>query len=812
VAEYFTESWITSKLLLVFIVFHLIILSNLNIFSPEPTQDSFNRAMNNDISYDDLSSFIKNESIVYAILCPTSLNPSAEPLADWKTRKGVPAKIYNIDGVDGIYADYPNGDNATKIHDFLTSLHENNSNLQWVLIIGDEDLIPSRSVFVNASRFYGLDNYYYSDHYYAGLNNSWDQDNDGIYGEQKGDVDWEADLYVGRLPVNNESEANIAINKILTYERSPEMGQWLSNATFWSGLLDGPNNLSVYQSYKDNAIKVTNKIIDRVPDTMNINHLYDYNQLEPGNYSEQNDILTHKSGKASFYDGQAILSFAGQAYYTGEALAQYFDETGLLGIPDGFDYLFSYNDGKYSTNGNKLPLMYLSTCSVNFSEKDDSNLEQLITAPEGGVIGLIANSGKSYRGEAENGSSYGNWWLVEHFWELFFNGTVQPGKCLYELKKEYVRQIIMPGPPYLRMTVANLVGYNLLGDPELNIWTDIPQNLNFDYSIEYDSNYKLKISVNNDSGAEVENARVCIYNDEIYEYGLTNSSGELLFDLNPRNTGKLEITITSHNYLPKLSNFTYKNKPPEFGIINDISVNEDSIKEDYVDLYLYSIDRDNVFDDLTFSITSITNDSAGVRIDSNNHIDIKPDTDWYGKVLVTLKVSDGFDFDETTFNVTILPENDEPNIIGYIEDQELKVGDSFEYQLQAIDVENDVIFFSDNTKLFNINEATGEFKFKASESDVGIHRITITVSDGNKSSTTKFTIEIIREQTFLELYWFPISVIIITIIMIIGIKIYSITHPSIEEKKDEDKKDKEQNKKSKNNDKKQLSKKEKKII
>jgi hypothetical protein len=740
---------------------------------------------------------ITDHTVVYAIICPQNLTNALEPLATWKTRKGVPSKIYTTNGPNGIYSNYTNGDNATRIHDFLTVLHKNNPNLAWVLIVGDEDIIPSRKVFVNASKIYGLDDYYYSDHYYAGLNNSWDQDGDGIYGEQTGDVNWNASLYVGRLPVNNASETEHVVNRIIEYETTPEIGQWQKNATFWAGLLDGPNNLSAYQSYKDNAMKVTNKIIDSVPDHMKINILYDYNQLEPGNYSYTDDILNHQSGKESFYSGNSFINFAGQAYYTGDELAHYIDVTGLSAAPDGFGPLFSYNDAKYAKNGEKLPLVYLSTCSVNFSETDDSNLEQLLTSTSGGAIGLIGNSGRTYRGETSNGSSYGNWWLDQQFWEMFFSGMVQPGKCLYELKKSYVLDVIQPGVPYIRMAVANLVGYNLLGDPELNIWTDIPKQLNYTYELIKESDYKLKIQVTNESGGRIDNALVCVYNSEIYEYVRTNKTGHAVLEFDPRLVGKLDITVTAHNYLPLFSNFTYKNKPPEFGIINDVEMNEDDSIEDYISLRLYVQDLDTNFEDLTFKISNVTDFNAFVKIDKKNNIDIKPFLNWHGEAIVTLEVSDGIDTDTTIFKVTVKPVNDPPEINEVIENQELLVGETFKYFPQTSDIDKDMLTFSDDTKLFDIDENTGEIYYKAIEQDVGKHEVRIFVSDGNATAQTTFKIEIIKEPTIYEIFWFPIVVSIITLVLISIIKIYSITHPEKPEKdkvKKEEKTDKKRKK------------------
>ena len=733
---------------------------------------------------------VTNETVVYAIICPSNLTKALKPLADWKTKKGVPAKIYTIDGPLGIYSSYSKGDNATKIHDFLTDMHENNSNLEWVLLVGDEDIIPSRSIFVNASSLYGLDDYYYSDYYYAGLNNSWDQDNDGIYGEQKGDINWQVDLYAGRLPVNNYSEADLVIKKILMYETAPEVGTWMKNATFWSGLLDAPNNKSAYEPYKDNAIKVTNKILPHVPKHMNVVHLYDYNQSTGGNYTYISDTLDHQSGKNSFTGGHSILNFAGQAYYTGDELAHYFNLTGKAPAPDGFTSLFTYNDAKYSTNGNKLPLMYLSTCSVNFSELDDSNLEQLLTAPDGGAIGLIGNSGKSYRGEVENGSSYGNWWLNEHFWRLFFNGTYQQGKCLYEVKEKYVTEVIYPGVPYIQMAVANLVGYNLLGDPELSIWTDMPERLSINTSLIFQTTHQLKFKVADESGVPVENARVCVYNSETYESEITNDSGIAIIALDPRLTDTLEATVSAHNFLPANVQFSYENQPPVLKQLPDVVLDEDTVLENHVELKEYISDPDNLLEDLQIYISKNTDGRAGVRIDVYKRIDIRPFSNWNGKSIVTINITDGIAQTSGNFTVTVHSINDAPRIIYYIPDHELRVGSPFYYQVYTFDIENNTIKYSDDSKIINIDENSGVIDYKAMKKHVGKHKITITVSDGMNSTYQEFILEIYDVeddgQEFLDLYWFPMSVIIITSVIILLILLFSGTKPKSDELKEDE--------------------------
>ena len=370
---------------------------------------------------------------------------------------------------------------------------------------------------------------------------------------------------------------------------------------------------------------------------------------------------------------------------------------------------------------------------------------------------------------------------------------------MYKLKEKYVKEVINVDPPYIQMTVANLVGYNLLGDPELSIWTDMPKELYFNYSLNIDNGYKLSVNVTDGNGLPVRNARVCVYSNstENYEYGVTNSSGTVLINLDPRVANLWDITITAHNYLPKMSNFSYENKAPVLKQIANITLAEDETLENYLNLMDYVTDPDNLFEDLEIIIINNTNPAAGVVIDGYRQIDIRPEPNWHGEATITLQVSDGIAQVQGSFSVTVNPVNDPPVMEALIPVQEIKIGETFSYIVLVTDVDNDNLTFSDDTKLFDIDKDTGEIVYKPSENDGGKYKITITASDGNASADQEFILEVIKEYSFLDLYWFPIAVIIGTVIFIIIVKLYSIKHPERETKEERTKQKKEQVKKPK---------------
>jgi len=149
---------------------------------------------------------VADSEVMYAIIAPENFTEYLIPLVNWKTYKGVPAKLFTL---ESIYANYTDGyDNAEDIHKFLRDLHSKSSAFKWLLLVGDADVVPTRWLKAEATN-YELDEEYISDLYYACLESDWDKDNDGKYGEgtpvsnPKFEGDWTINLNVGRLPVGN---------------------------------------------------------------------------------------------------------------------------------------------------------------------------------------------------------------------------------------------------------------------------------------------------------------------------------------------------------------------------------------------------------------------------------------------------------------------------------------------------------------------------------------------------------------------------------------------------------------------------------
>jgi len=820
---------------------------------------------------------VTDYEVEYALITSEALAASYQPLIDWKIQKGLRAKMYLIDGANGIYTNYINGDNARRVHDFLVALNSNSANLKWVLLGGDSEVIPSRHMWAGARARYGSyewEDYYYSDYYYAGLESSWDTDGDGIYGEP-GEEDVSPEVYVGRLPSKNAAETKIMVDRVVGYESNITDGEWLSRGFFSASLMDAPNipddpdtnaTDEGYNDYKDNAYEGMQGSLAYVPNYMTKTVLYDYPQITGGNYNTTNDTLNAAAFKAEMNKGYGMVNFLGQAVYGANELVHYDDPTGIAqGYGLGFKPLYSYSDARAISNGNKASFVVMATCdSGNFTEEDDTDMETLLKATNGGVIGLIASSGRSYRGEHEDDTSFGNWWFNKFLMMNFYNGDTVQGQLLYDLKEEYYNKIY-PDCYMPECVIGNVYGYNLLGDPE----TDIYNNRVSTFSVTPGSVYKgansVTITVTKQGGATVEGAKVSLYGLGVLASGLTDSDGKAILDLTTPSTGAMEITVTAHNFKAYMSSVSVIERPldlevtdssltiePKDGIPGqDIYVNvtvsnvadlamssvtarlldgtatlkdftfdiaaqgiynishifnsdtpgdhdlvfkvdpdnaiaesnennnqvsmtlhldhapvmgelpplllqEDDAEINILSLKDYATDPDNDNYTLTYSLLDNENLSCFVSVTTAGDVSVVPEPNWNGQTKALVSVSDGQLTDSQYLLVTVDPADDLP-IITDVESQTAYTDQKFNMRVTATDPDKgDVITYSDDSPLFDIDASTGMISFIPYTVNEGTTTVTITATDSKgNTDTASFTLLIqpndqpyIEQQTF----------------------------------------------------------------
>ncbi len=184
----------------------------------------------------------------YVVITTASLSPAFETLTAHRASSAGGGYTTYIEHIDEIAAIYSGVDLAEKMRNFIRDMYSNYGT-QYVLIGGDCDGasenhdIPTRGCYAQVGDY--TDAYIPSDLYFACLDGSWNSDGDQFWGEindgiNGGDIDWFSEVYVGRIPADNHTEAMNQINKIIAFEThgSPTkillIGEELESST-WGG-------------------------------------------------------------------------------------------------------------------------------------------------------------------------------------------------------------------------------------------------------------------------------------------------------------------------------------------------------------------------------------------------------------------------------------------------------------------------------------------------------------------------------------------------------------------------------------------------
>lgn len=494
---------------------------------------------------------------VYLIITNSQMETAFQTLADWKTKKGIKTEIRTV---SWILANYTGEDNAAAIRNYLKTLPD--SNVQYVLLGGDTDVIPCRFAFAMACSAWiypGREDTMPSDLYYGDLQGTWDYDNDGSYGEIEDSIDLYPDLIVGRAPVNNVSEAQTFVSKVLVYEKTPDLS-YQDNAMFSADVLWS-------NPWTDMGVHKNKIEAESFPGWYTITKLY---------HSQGN--LSPAAFKNALRQGQGLTNHDGHGWINSMGAG-----TGYLHNAD-FDTL---------TNAPKFGVMASIGC---WTTAYDFNCiaESYINSPNGGGVIFFGNSSYGWGSPGNPGFGYSDRFDSRLFYCLLQEDQFHAGSMLASCKIHFI--------PYSReKNVYRWHQYqlNLLGDPELPIWTDIPETLTVaaPQSIPQ-GNSRILVTVKDKlTETPIKGALVCLMKgSESYAAGYTDAAGTIFLNASATSTGDFDLTVSTHNYIPQEStipvvNGSYVNYLG-WGIEDSLG-NSDGIANPNEDIFLDIIIKNN---------------------------------------------------------------------------------------------------------------------------------------------------------------------------------------------------------------------------
>ena len=463
-----------------------------------------------------------DEEIQYLIITEDDFVPYFEPLAEWKTKKGIPTAIRTISWIDANYTGY---DMAEKVRNYEQEVYAD-SGLVWVIIGVDAEEANWFGILSN-DIVRGCEAPFchspcLADLYFGDLDGTWDENGDFIYGEPEDNVDMYSDVYVGRASADNITEVTTFVDKTLIYEKTP------ATSYEQSILLVAASLFSPYNYWGDD---VCDSIAIHIPADWNINKLY---QSEGDDLTTLPDVFDEGYG---YYEFASHGKYDDLHYENNEVIMDTYDIDNLTNAPE-----FSIGTAIACYNG----------WFCHESVWGDCFCEHLMHNPEGGTVACIGNGGFGWGavGYSELGPSE---LLDLEFYKTLLNENIYHiGVANAFARDYYIPYALDPNNVNaLNMRIC-LYEWNIFGDPNLPMRKkNIPDTLSvtFNESVQTGAqNFDVFVEIDD---FPVPDALVCtMKEDEVYAYGYTDALGTVTLSIEPITEGTMDLTVTAQDCFP----------------------------------------------------------------------------------------------------------------------------------------------------------------------------------------------------------------------------------------------------------------------
>lgn len=517
----------------------------------------------------------------YILITADSLVESFEPFVEWKRKKGIYTVIQTV---EDIALNYQGNDLQDKIRNYIIHSKEMYGEGKYVLLGGDNNIIPARLVQGDYdSDGSNHNNLFAADLYYASYKGTWNGNGNNKYNEwvlnnssgslvfgNHDNTDYSVGAILGRLPIKNKQEISIITNKIIQYEKA----EGISDAHYFKNYLYS-------DAYMGNSgSRLTNFGIKQIKDTVN-KIIPNFNNK----YICDNADCTGASSKYSTFGANCSYGNNGDIELNGDNLFNALNTGADLGIGK-FHFIYhmdhckaqaigasskdkggsvTMHDMKNLTNGPYYQIFMSGGCNTaNFMIEEGVSKSYLFNSNGGGVAWI---------GNTDHG------WTTERY---------QFGPFLRLLHKNGKHDL---GSAYLSACERYYTGNNcdskwrlhLLGDPEMQVWTDTPKSMavtvNPTTTIPCGEN-TVTVNVQGIQPAD-EEVRICLYKkDEVFEPLTVQGNGTYTFErIHPVTPGELYVTVTAHNYLPVEDTLTVTANPNQHIRFKGMTIDDDDAGE-----------------------------------------------------------------------------------------------------------------------------------------------------------------------------------------------------------------------------------------
>jgi hypothetical protein len=364
------------------------------------------------------------------IITTESLKSGFEPLENFHNTNGLSTVIRTTSDIGSSSPD--------AVRDYIRNYYNTNQ-IDYVLIGGDDDIIPAKDLFVRTVWWWPwseTEENMPSDTYFACLDGPYDNNGNGYFGEPDdgsggGDVDLVADVYVGRASVGSVAEATNFVVKTMQYLFSDD--PYLEDVLMAGELLNSAP-LTWGGTYMDEMI----------------------------DWSSENGYTT-KGIPSSKYDIDKLYEKEG-SWYTSDIMDK---------INTGVHFLNHLGHANYNSvmklsttsisqlTNDKLCFVYSQGCMAGGFDNGDCTAEYFTVKTDNAAFAVIMNA--RYGWYNPGGTDASSQHYHREFWDAVFNeGYTVIGEANHDSKEDNLYRI---NDDCMRWSYYAL---NLFGDPTVD--------------------------------------------------------------------------------------------------------------------------------------------------------------------------------------------------------------------------------------------------------------------------------------------------------------------------------------------------------
>ncbi len=487
------------------------------------------------------------------VLCTSRDEAAIQPFIDWKMEKG-----FNVEKI--VVA------TGTNVKTTIQNAYNANNNLLYVQLVGDWADIKSDMLGGSAPM---------------------DPQLGCVVGS-----DQHPDICIGRFSANSAAHVTIQVDKVINYEKNPDMGASWYTAALGVASNQGPGD-------------------DGELDYTHINVIYN-DKLDPFTY-ESFTTAYDPNGTAQMVSN-AINAGVSIINYCGHGSETSWGSTG-----------FSNSHINGLTNGNKLPIIFSVAC-VNgaFNGGNDCFAEAWLKKANGGAVMTMMSTINQPWNPPMRGEDYFNDMLIGGY-----DYTAHPGQSGISTTEGRTTIGAIAFNGLVLMCTESGGGddwetaktWHLFGDPSMQPRTDIPGDLVISNNIIM-VGVPYITTVTGPNGP-VEGAMVCISKDGGYFNAITDATGTVNIS-NELTPGVAKLVVTAYNMESIYEDVTVVPPGGAWIILNSYEVNDINGNEngqaDYGETVMLNVSAENVGTDPATGVTAtLTSTDPYIIVTDNSY-------------------------------------------------------------------------------------------------------------------------------------------------------------------------------------------------